>query len=193
MLNQTFSVCGGKQCETGLSAWEGWLVRKVREERIQLGERRLRRKEAQNDHVVLDRERCARQSRTEDACHQWLQKKSVERRERRIALSKRQPGEHAEEESKERVRWKAEIVFREWVSVKQQERWRLKHEEKEHRLQEDEARHARQELAKQRFSQWLEGKHKSPVSSQKMTGEGISYFHFVAHDFVGFKSVNCSE
>ncbi|KAL8594106.1 hypothetical protein ACOMHN_000818 [Nucella lapillus] len=159
--------------ESGLSAWEIWLIQKAKEERKLRQQASQQKKDQKQAKLAKEKEKQLKEQKATEVRQEWLQmKKTEDKMRKKMDKLKIQHEKQMKEETEEQIRRKAEGVFREWKETKQREEKERQHREKEKQQKEQEEEQRRKEQAEQKYQEWLKRNKKRPQSapSKQITG-----------------------
>lgn len=152
--------------ESGLSAWEIWLIKKAQEVRKFSRQTRPQRRQEKLDQMAKDREKLMKAEKVQEKRTEWLQKKRMEDKlNKKMEKLRLENEKHSKEENERRLRCKTESKFSEWAENKREEERKRKQNEKQQKLQEEKAQVERQKMAEERYQEWLRSNKTRPKSA----------------------------
>ncbi|XP_067903007.1 coiled-coil domain-containing protein 34-like isoform X2 [Heterodontus francisci] len=172
--------------EVNLTAWEKWLIKKAKEERIKTqnkSQQEMILKQAKlKEQEELERKKIL----AEDEHKRWVQRKDEkEKMEKEMKLHKEQEGKKARERERGLTAERASEKFQEWLKKKKLQKMETKKIEKDEEEKRTAETQERKEKADQVYQEWLEKVKARPrtvassfgYANGKLTGyyDGSSY------------------
>ncbi|XP_061891712.1 coiled-coil domain-containing protein 34 [Entelurus aequoreus] len=140
-----------------LSAWELWLVKKMKEDQLRLKkkteEERLLKEQRKRQEIERERKRLIEERKILD----WQQmKREQERREHLLKRSKEEAEMRLQQEKHKEAEQKAQQKYKDWLQKKKREREEKEKQEIERACLREEQEKMRRKKAEENFNEWLE-------------------------------------
>ncbi|XP_070829073.1 coiled-coil domain-containing protein 34-like [Chaetodon trifascialis] len=162
MLNTAVEPAG----TAALSAWELWLVKKAREDRLKLEKKAEEERLLKEEKECQEREQQRKKMVMEEKIQDWLKmKREQEKHEQLVKQSKEEEEIQRELEKQRETEQKAQQKYRNWLQKKNRERIEMEKKEKEEAALKEEQEKERRKRAEEKFKEWLvKAKEKSRAS-----------------------------
>ncbi|XP_051885397.1 coiled-coil domain-containing protein 34-like [Pristis pectinata] len=172
--------------EVELTAWEEWLIKKAKEERIEMQKKSQREMILKQAKLKEQEELQRKKVRAEEEHRRWVQRKNEkEKLEKEKKFHKEQEEKYAREQERERTAERGSKVFQEWLKKKKLQKIEIKKVEKNAEEKKIAETQERREKADKVFQEWLEKVRTRPrtvpssfgYANGKLTGyyDGSSY------------------
>ncbi|XP_071360402.1 coiled-coil domain-containing protein 34 isoform X2 [Trachinotus anak] len=153
---QMFGAAAQPAASPTLSAWEMWLVKKAKDDRLKL------EKKAEEEHLLKEktkqqeREQERKRIVMEEKIQEWLKmKRQQERHEQLVKQSKEEEEMQRQLEKKREIEQKAQQKYKDWMQKKNQEKIEKEKKDKEEAALKDEQEKERRKRAEEKFKEWL--------------------------------------
>ncbi|XP_013416226.1 coiled-coil domain-containing protein 34 [Lingula anatina] len=170
-----------KDKENKRTAWEDWLVEKVKKERERLKRERLKLKRLSLEKQKKEDETKEKLKKAEENREKWISEKDYEIQIRRkMERQKKKAEEEIKAEEKARTEQKSKEVFQEWFEMKKQQKLeerRKAKEEKERKKREEEEKRQQSQQAFEEWCRRAKRKYKSLNTSFGYTGGKMTGYH----------------
>lgn len=171
--NGAYDLKRSHSSDSGLSAWELWLILKVKEERQQRKAAEQQRKNEKQERLLKEREKQVKLQKAEEMRQEWVKhKNSEEKLSKKMQKLKLESERRLKQEEEQRIQERAQEKFADWAKSKSGEERERKQKERAKKQKEEEMRMARQAQAEARFQEWLKKNKARPKSApqKKVTG-----------------------
>ncbi|XP_041052745.1 coiled-coil domain-containing protein 34-like isoform X2 [Carcharodon carcharias] len=170
--------------EVELTAWEKWLIKKAKEERIKIQNKSQQEMILKQTKLKEQEELERKKILAEDEHKRWVQRKN-EKMEKEMKLHKEQEEKKAKEQARGLAAEKASEKFQEWLKKKKLQKMETKKIEKDEEEKRTAETQERKEKANKVYQEWLEKVKTRPrtvpssfgYANGKLTGyyDGSSY------------------
>uniref|UniRef100_UPI00398E836A coiled-coil domain-containing protein 34-like n=1 Tax=Pristiophorus japonicus TaxID=55135 RepID=UPI00398E836A len=172
--------------DVDLTAWEEWLIKKAKEERIETENKSQQEMLLKQAKLKEKEERERKKVFAEEEHKRWVQRKNEKGKlEKEIKLHKEQEEQRAREQERRQATERANEKFKEWLKIKKMQKMETKKIEKDEEEKKTAETQERKEKADKVFQEWLEKVKTRPrtvpssfgYANGKLTGyyDGSSY------------------
>ncbi|XP_062848875.1 coiled-coil domain-containing protein 34 [Trichomycterus rosablanca] len=183
--NESPHIQDASTAKLNLSAWEQWLVRKAKEDRLKIHQKVLEQQSVTEKKKQEDVEQQRKKAASECKIQEWLQMK---KEQDKLCRESRKSKELLHDEKKRlEIEKKTQEKYKEWFQKKKHEEKERKLKEQEETARRDQEEREQKEKAEDSFKQWLKSiknKDKHKRQSSACLTRGYDNLNYPAPSFV---------